>query len=158
MSRFDECFNVVVGHEGGYVNDPHDPGGETMFGITRRDHPDAFANGPPSIETAKTIYRNDYWTPAGCDKLPAPYDLLVFDAAINQGILPAVSMMQKALGVSPDGRVGPVTIAACQSAGAEGPALVLSERALRYAQTRGFDRYGRGWLKRTYLIAMECAK
>lgn len=156
MSRYSDCFDIVVGHEGGYVNDPHDPGGETIFGITRRDHPDAWLNGPPDIEVARNIYNTQYWRAAGCDVLPQPYDLLVFDAAVNQGIYPAVSMLQKALGVPTDGRVGPVTVAACHSAGKDGPALCLAERALRYAQTRGFDRYGRGWLKRTYLIAMEC--
>ena len=158
MSRFTDCFAHVVGLEGGYSNDPHDPGGETMYGITRRDHPSAFADGPPSLEVAQRIYENEYWRAAGCDRLPVPYDLLVFDAAVNQGIYPAVSMMQKALGVTPDGRVGPVTIAACQTASAEGPALCLAERALRYSQTNGFARYGKGWLKRTYLIAMACAR
>lgn len=156
MSRFDECFQHVVGIEGGYVNDPHDPGGETIWGIARRYHPDAWRNGPPTLEQAKAIYRNDYWTPAGCDRLPQPYDLIVFDGSVNQGIRPTIRGMQTALRVDPDGHLGPITIAAAQVAGLEGVALVLAERALRYAQTRGFDRYGKGWLKREFLIAMHC--
>lgn len=158
MTRYDKCFEVVIGHEGGYSNDPHDPGGETMYGITRRDHPDAFAHGLPSLETAKAIYAEKYWRAAGCDRLPEPYDLIVFDSAVNQGNYPAVTILQRALGLMPDGRVGPLTIAACQTAGKEGPARCLAERALRYAQTNGFARYGIGWLKRTYLIAMECSR
>ena len=64
--------------------------------------------------------------------------------------------MQKALGVDVDGRVGPITIAAARTAGDEQVALALAHRALRYSQTHGFARYGLGWLKRTYLVAMAC--
>lgn len=155
MNRFDYCFGVVVGHEGGYVNDPHDPGGETIWGITRRDHPEAWANGRPTVEQAKAIYLRHYWTPAGCEDLPEGYDLAIFDSAINQGVRPAAMMLQKALGVTIDGDVGPQTVKAAQEQGKEGLARCLAERALRYAQTRGFDRFGLGWLKRTYLIAIE---
>jgi lysozyme family protein len=153
--RFEECFEIVVGHEGGYVNDLNDPGGETIYGITRRDHPDLWILGRPTLEQAQARYEQQYWNAAGCDKLPKPWDLLVFDAAVNQGIIPAVMTIQKALGLTADGRVGPQTIAACTSANKEQVALALAHRSLRYAQTRGFDRYGLGWLKRTYLIAMS---
>lgn len=155
MSRFDACFEFVVGAEGGYVNDPNDPGGETIWGITRRDHPEAWAQGRPTIEAAKAIYRKQYWDVVRGDDWPEGYDLAVFDAAINQGTGPAVMMAQKALGVTIDGKAGPQTVSAARAAGREGIALCLAERALRYAQTRGFDRYGKGWLKRTYLLAME---
>lgn len=153
MSRFTDCFAHVVGLEGGYVNDPHDPGGETIYGITRRDHPDLWANGRPTLEQAQERYRAEYWDACRCDSLPNPYDLIVFDAAVNQGPVQAVMMLQKALGLTTDGRVGPLTIAACQTAGKEGPALVLTERAMRYIGTRNFDRFGRGWLKRLFLVA-----
>ena len=153
--NFDKCFDIVVGHEGAYSNDAQDPGGETMWGITRRDHPGAWLEGRPTIEQAREIYRKQYWLPAGCNELPDGYDLVVFDSAINQGVKPASMMLQSALRVTIDGDVGPQTIAAAKAAGREGIALTLAERALRYSQTRGFDRFGKGWLKRTYLIAME---
>lgn len=108
------------------------------------------------MDDAKRIYRREYWIASGSDRLPPPWDLIVFDAAVNMGIFPGVQFMQKAVGVEPDGRVGPVTIAACMKAGKEQLALALAYRAMRYAQIRGFERFGRGWLKRTYLIAMEC--
>lgn len=156
MSRFAFCFEHVIGAEGGYVNDPQDPGGATIYGITRRDHPDLWLDGPPTLEQAQDRYERDYWLKAGCDKLPAPWDLLVFDMAVNQGIFPAVTAMQKAIGAEADGRVGPMTISAAKMAGDEQIAMALAYRALRYAQTRGFERYGLGWLKRTYLVAMAC--
>lgn len=159
MDRFDHCFKLVIGVEGGYVNDPHDPGGATIYGITRRDHPDLWLDGPPTLEMAKQRYLERYWYPAQCDKLPAPFDLLVFDSAVNQGIRPAVRILQRALGVADDGVIGKITISAMtEKRGpqlAEAVAMTLAQRALYYAQTRGFDRYGLGWLKRTYLVAMD---
>lgn len=156
MSRWQFCFEHVIGSEGGYVNDPADPGGETIYGIARRDHPDMWADGPPTLEAAMARYEDQYWRASGANRLPEPYDLLVFDSAVNQGAHAAVSILQRGLGIEPDGRVGPQTIAACLSAGPEGPAKVLAERALRYTLTRGFDRFGRGWLKRTYMVALAC--
>jgi lysozyme family protein len=155
VSRFEECFEFVIGAEGGYSNDPQDPGGATIHGITRRDHPDLWLYGPPTLDQAQARYRTDYWSKAKCDRLPPPWDLLLFDSAVNQGVFPAVATIQKALGVEADGRVGPITIAACQTADKEKVALALAYRSQRYAQTRGFDRYGIGWLKRTYLLAMR---
>ena len=154
MTRFDFCFEHVVGLEGGHVNDPADAGGETRYGITRRDHAAAWLTGPPTLEQAKAIYDEQYWRAAGCDKLPAPWDLLAFDAAVNQGRWAAIQAIQAAIGIEQDGRVGPQTIAACTAAGKEQVALALAHRARKYATTRGFDRFGLGWLKRTYLIAM----
>jgi len=158
MNRFDVCFERVIGAEGGYSNDVHDPGGETMYGITRRDHPDLWLSGPPTLEMAKSRYYDRYWLAAGCDKLPAPWDLLVFDAAVNQGLFPAAKAIQEALGVVADGRIGPITIAAAKRAGKEAVALALAHRALRYSQTNGFARYGLGWLKRTYVVAMQAGQ
>ena len=157
MSRFADCFHLVLGTEGGYSNDPDDPGGETIWGITRRDHPDLWVEGRPSIEDAQDRYFTHYWRKAGCDRLAEPFDLLVFDSAVNQGIYPAVLAVQKALSVTPDGRVGPLTIAAAKAAGKEEVAMSLAYRALAYSQLHGFSRYGLGWLKRTYLVAIACA-
>lgn len=158
MSRFDDCFQFVIGSEGHYSNDSHDVGGETMFGITRRDHPSAWLTGPPSLDVAKEIYRAEYWNACGCDKMPEPWDLLIFDAAVNMGRYSGVMLAQKALGVVEDGRVGPVTVAAAKNANEEQVAMCLAYRAVRYATTHGFDRFGRGWLKRTYLLAMSIAR
>lgn len=84
VDRFDMAFALVIGAEGGYVNDPNDPGGETKYGISKRAYPNL--NIPAlTIEQAKEIYRRDYWIPLDCDILPAPMDLYVFDAGVNMG-------------------------------------------------------------------------
>lgn len=84
MSLFDSAFQIVVGIEGGYVNDPQDPGGETKFGLSKRANPDLdIAN--LTLEQAKARYLEKYWKGRGCDKLPWTEALLVFDASVNGG-------------------------------------------------------------------------
>lgn len=151
---FDKAFEHVVGVEGGYVNDPRDPGGETKWGICKRDHPDVDIKNL-TLDDAKQIYALRYWTPAKCEQLPWPLALFVFDAAVNQGVKPAVMLLQKALGTAQDGVLGNNTMAAVRKADQkELAALYMADRALRYTGTRNFDNYGRGWFKRLFLTAM----
>lgn len=84
MSNFDAAFQIVVGMEGGYVNDPADPGGETKYGISKRRYP---AEDIPNLtlDRAKFLYQRDYWNPHHCEFLPWAEALLVFDTAVNGG-------------------------------------------------------------------------
>jgi lysozyme family protein len=84
MSRYDIAFPLVISAEGGYVNDPDDPGGETKFGISHKAYP-ALQIANLTIEDAKLIYLVDYWNKMDCDSLPPPLDLFVFDCAVNMG-------------------------------------------------------------------------
>lgn len=151
----DKAFEHIVGVEGGYSNDPRDPGGETKYGITKRDHPNVDI-ASLTLDDAKEIYRVQYWTPAMCDAFPWPLNLFVFDAAVNQGVDTAKKLLQKSLGVAQDGIVGKATLAAVGRADQkELCAMFMADRALRYTGTRNFDVYGRGWFKRLFVIAME---
>ena len=153
---FDRAFEFVIGVEGGYVNDPRDPGGETIYGITRRDHPDAWRTGRPTLDAAKEIYKTRYWAPAQCDKLDWPLSFFVFDSAVNQGVGTAIKLLQKTIGTVQDGMIGQNTLRALQAREPmELCALYLAHRGLRYTGTRNFDRYGLGWFKRLFKIAME---
>lgn len=71
--------------DGGYTNDPRDPGGETKFGISKRAHPTVDIKNL-TLEQATEIYRKEYWTPAGCDSIPFPNCVAVFDTAVNCGV------------------------------------------------------------------------
>lgn len=154
MSQFDRAFEHVIGLEGGYVNDPRDPGGETKYGITRRDHPDVdIAALTPAL--AKEIYRNLYWL-SMFDELQWPLAAFVFDAAVNQGGPTAAKLLQKAADTAQDGIIGQNTMRAINAKNQrELCALFMADRALRYTGTRNFDLYGRGWLKRLFVLAME---
>lgn len=154
MSEFDKAFDAVVGIEGGYVNDQKDPGGETKYGICKRSYPNEDIKNL-TLEHAKLLYKRDYWDAAKCDQLPSPLNLFVFDGAVNQGVAPAIKTLQKTLNVVQDGILGQQTITAAQTMRKDAVALFMADRALRYTGTRNFDLYGRGWLKRLFLISME---
>jgi len=111
IETFGIALDFVLAHEGGYVHDAADPGGETNYGISRAAHPELEV-GDISIETARVIYWQDYWQPARCETLPAPLAVALFDAAVNHGVQTAVKMLQRELPVHADGIIGPKTRAA----------------------------------------------
>lgn len=152
MSRATQAIAFVLEEEGGYVNDPNDPGGETNFGISKRAYPDL----PIALLTkadALAIYERDYWYPAGCHQLPGPLALCVLDMAVNMGMERAVRTLQGALGVARDGVVGPLTVAAAQAAdGHEAMERLMAARVQAYAAMAHFGRFGTGWLRRTFRI------
>lgn len=151
MSRFDDAFERTVGHEGGYVNDPRDPGGETIYGISRRSHPQAWAMGRPTLDQAKNIYREQYWEPLRCDELPLPLDEFLFDFAVNSGVKTAILALQSAAGVLQDGKLGPKTLAAVKAKPVfETIRLLFVDRAMVFALNQNDKLYGRGWFARLF--------
>ncbi len=92
-SSFDQAIKFVLRWEGGYSNDPRDPGGETKFGISKRAHPSLnIAN--LTEDEAKVIYKVDYWNKAGCSQIAYPLDIVVFDTAVNQGVGRALEFLR----------------------------------------------------------------
>lgn len=141
-------------HEGGYVNDPRDPGGETMLGITiavarANGYTGAMKDMPRA--TAAAIYQVKYWTAAGCDAVPDVLKFDLFDMAVNQGVPSAVKALQHAVGVTEDGALGPATLTAVKAAL---PVRLLfrfdAARLVHYAENSDAQllTYGRGWLRR----------
>lgn len=154
-ASFDKAFAAIVGVEGGYVNNPTDPGGETKFGISKRAYPKVDIKNL-TMAQAKDIYANDYWVPVRGDDMPWPLSLFLFDAAVNQGIDAAIPLLQKSVGVPQDGTLGPKTVQAAQKADPkELCSLFMANRALRYTGTRNFDIDGRGWLKRLFRVVID---
>lgn len=148
MSAFDDFIGRVLSHEGGYVSDARDPGGETKFGISKRSYPHIDIRNL-SRESAVAIYRHDFWDRVQGDKLPRQLAFQALDAAVNHGIGNSVRWMQRAAGVADDGVIGPVTLAAVGRA--EPTDLVLrfnAERLRFYARLSTFDAFGRGWVNR----------
>lgn len=154
MDNFERAFELVVGIEAGYVNDPTDPGGETKYGISKRSYPNLdIAN--LTLDAAKSIYASDFWQACSCDQMPWPLCLFVFDMAVNQGQPTARVMLQRSLGVAADGVIGPVTLAAANKMDDEALALLLTARAYRYMLADNFTVDGRGWFKRLFLMAFN---
>jgi lysozyme family protein len=159
--RFDECLEFTLQSEGGYVDDPADPGGATNMGITLatlREWSDDRDLGVPqvqdmSLRTARAIYRALYWNPLRADDLPLGVDLSVFDFGVNAGIWRTARLLQRALGFTGDevdGSIGPETLTAAAKADARGLIDDLAERqAAYYRGLADFPTFGRGWLSRT---------
>lgn len=161
QDKFAICFAEVIGEEGGYVNNPHDPGGETKFGIAKRYNPGLDIRSL-TLDQARDIYLARYWAPARCDLLPLPLAVVYFDAVVNMGSGVAVKLMQSVLGEVPDGDIGPRTIGAMTNIhdiDAIGAAIVAfqAERGLYYASRAHFSDFGRGWLRRVIRGAMKAA-
>jgi lysozyme family protein len=149
-ARFIACAGLVIERiEGGYVNDPNDPGGETNFGISKRAYPNVDIAGLTE-GAALQIYYDDYWVKSGCSALPRGLDLWVFDGAINHGVSEAVKLLQGALKVGVDGVIGPQTEAAAQ-AWAE-PELYLLARLKHYQSLPGWSEDQNGWTLRLFII------
>lgn len=145
---FTQAVGIILKLEGG-DKVIIDSGGLTKYGISQRAYPDLDIEALTEKD-AIDIYRRDYWNAVKGDDLEWPLNLLVFDAAVNQGVHAAVQMLQRAAGgLSIDGRFGPATLARVKGANQkELAALFIAERALRYADTRHFSIYGRGWMAR----------
>ena len=116
LTRFDDIIKVVLKHEGGYVNDPVDPGGETNFGIAKRGHPDVDIKNLTE-EGAKEIYYQDYWMKNRVPQVPDELKHIYFDMCVNQGKGRAVKILQQAANakganLKVDGGLGPKTISA----------------------------------------------
>lgn len=148
MTWFDQCFDKLISHEGGYVNDSRDPGGETKYGISKRAYPQVDIKAL-TLDTAKAIYKRDYWDRAQCDKLPPQLAYLLFDAAVNSGIGQAIRFLQRAVNLADDGVLGPLTLAAVQRMDVESIASrYLAQRLEFMTKLSTWDTFSKGWARR----------
>ena len=152
MSNFDKAFDLLIGNEGGYVNNPADPGGETNWGITRAVAVDnGYTGNMKSMpkETAKQIYKKMYWEKLQCDQLGFVVAFQLFDAGVNHGNSQAVKFLQRALSVVDDGVIGDKTIAATNSLDdLQIVMLFNAERIEFYSSLKTFSTFGKGWVRR----------
>lgn len=149
--NFDRAFTDLLGHEGGYVNNPADPGGETNWGITvavARENGYVGAMKDMDQSVAKTIYARKYWLPE-FESLPYAVAFQVFDAAVNSGVGQSVRWLQRAVGVADDGQFGPVTLSAVRAI--DPTKLVMffnAERLLFMTNLSTWSSFGKGWARR----------
>jgi len=150
--NFDRAFHTLLGHEGGFVDHPDDPGGATNWGVTERV---ARAHGYTGhmrdlpVDTAKAIYRKDYWDAVRAEELPAAIRYAVFDAAVNSGPRQAIRWLQRAVGVRDDGVIGPVTLGAVRGANPEQVLRRMLAQRLRFMTgLSNWPTFGRGWARR----------
>ena len=165
-ATFPRALAAVLKHEGGWSNHPRDPGGATMKGVTLQTFSD-FLKRPATKaelkritdEQLRKIYRDRYWDAIAGDRLAVGLDLVVFDMAVNAGPRRAGRMFQALLGVTPDGAIGPRTLAAAESHDSGTLILAYSqERRNYYRSLATFQTFGRGWLRRVDEVEIEAFK
>jgi len=159
---FDKAFDLIIGQEGGYGADTRDPGNwtggkcglgtcrGTKYGISAASYPMVDIAGL-STSTAKVIYHRDYWAAIRADEMPPALALLVFDAAVNNGVGQAIRWLQAATKVLVDGQLGAQTMAAVAAASGQGPALMAEFQSLRLIFMTGlpaWKTFGHGWARR----------
>jgi len=152
MDRFDWIIKFTLDAEGGYDNDPDDPGGETKYGIDKRSHPNVNIK-ELTVEEAKDIYFTEYWTKYSCWLYAAPLGEVYFDCCVNTGAKQSNKFLQRAVGTAPDGIVGPKTIEAIASKDAYKTAFeVINQRQKFYenlADNRpSLKKFLKGWTNR----------
>lgn len=135
MKDFNKALKFVLRWEGGYTNDPNDPGGETKYGISKRSYPELDIS-KLTLKQAKEIYYQNYWLKAGCDGLPFPFNICVFNCAVNCGVKRAKGF------INPynDWRD------------------YLFKQIEYYTNLKNFKYFGRGWINRTIDLFYEIKK
>jgi len=153
--NFPKSLALVLKDEGGNDDDPADHGGRTSRGITQREY-DAWRQirGQPkgdvwkaTDEDVAAIYREEYWNPL-CDSFPAGIDYLYFDMAVNAGPRRAAILLQRALGVADDGRIGPITKLAISKAEPRRLIVKYSEAKRAFYISLHQPKFTKGWLNR----------
>lgn len=145
---FDIAFDRLMGNEGGYVNDPNDPGGETNWGISKRSYPTVSIK-ELTRDGAKAIYKRDFWDRVHADGLFDGVAFQALDFAVNSGIETSVRKLQAALGVGDDGHWGPTTQAAAKAMSETDQIMRLNAQRLRFmTKLSGWKNFGAGWANR----------
>jgi len=146
--NFDQAFDRLMSNEGGYVNDPRDPGGETNWGICKRSYPKVDIKNL-TREQAKEIYFKDFWCRGQMNEYNPAIAFQVFDIAVNSGIETAVRMLQRAAGVADDGHIGAITIAAVNAKSVPDMLmLIIAERLDFWRKLSTWPAFGKGWAGR----------
>ena len=165
QSNWPQSFRLMLASEGGFSNHPSDPGGMTNLGVTKatwenwvgRASDEAEMRGL-TPEKVEPLYKKKYWDAVRGDELPVGLDYLMFDFAVNAGAGRAIKTLQTAVGVTPDGGFGPMTMAAVQAV----DPVELIERFSQakedfYRSLTTFATFGKGWLNRVADVKVKAS-
>jgi len=150
------CLETILHHEGGYVNHPEDPGGETNLGVTKRVYEEFGGTKDMkdlTVEDVEPIYKKNYWDRVKADQLPSGLDLCVFDFGVNAGTGRSAKFLQGMIGATQDGAIGPATLAKVNEfvsiEGVDGAIAEFQHRRQGYYEgLKTFATFGRGWTRR----------
>lgn len=156
--NFEKCLEMLLVHEGGFVNHPSDPGGMTNLGVTKQTWQEWVGHDVSEKEMRNLtptmvapLYKRKYWDACRADELVSGVDYCVFDIAVNSGVGRAIKLLQSVVGATPDGGFGSITAALVQKAEADPVRLIelLSAKRLEFMQSlKSFPIFGKGWSRR----------
>ena len=154
QGNYQTCLDLVLKSEGGWVNNPSDPGGETNLGVTKRVWEEYVGHPVESLkkltkEDVAPLYEQKYWRPCYGEVLPRGLDLLSFSMGVNAGTGRSVKLLQSSLGCVPDGVIGPKTRELISASNSATLIAKFSEtRREYYRSLKTFPIFGKGWLNR----------
>ena len=154
--NFDKCLKMLLSHEGGFVNHPDDPGGITNLGVTKKVYDEWIGRESTEQEMRDLtpddvgpIYKKNYWDRVKADHLPSGVDWCAFDSAVNAGMSRPSQAIQRAVGATQDGAIGPATISLIMEKDPEEIInYVYGVRQDFYKSLKTFETFGRGWTRR----------
>lgn len=159
--NFEKCFALVIKNEGGYVDNPKDPGGATNLGCTKKVWEEWVGHEVSKDDIralthadVMPLYKKRYWDAVKGDNLPDGVDYAVFDLAINSGPGRAAKTLQSVLDVTADGQIGPATLRALETTNPREIASRICEARLAFLQALPtWDTFGKGWGRRVAEVA-----
>tara|TARA_E500000081_G_C6117016_1_gene345790 strand:- start:577 stop:1101 length:525 start_codon:yes stop_codon:yes gene_type:complete len=171
VENFKHCLEIILHHEGGYVNHPKDPGGMTNLGVTKRVYESWVGKEVNesdmralTADDVAPIYEKNYWDKVKGNDLPGGLDLCVFDFGVNAGPGRAAKYLQTMIGTVADGGIGPNTLLALGNYVDEvgDVAQVIKDyqekRQSYYEGLSTFATFGKGWTRRVEETTEEALK
>jgi len=164
MNRnWDKCFDLVIVNEGGYVDNPADPGGATNWGCTKAVWEQYIGHEVSkedirnlTKEDVKPLYKRNYWDAIHGDALPSGLDYCLFDCAINSGVGRAAKFIQEIVGVFADGAIGNNTVAAINQMNTVTMINEFSDKRQQFLELlKTFPVFGKGWTKRVQEVRIK---
>lgn len=166
--NFEHCLKKLLEHEGNFVNHPQDPGGMTNLGVTARvweewvGHPvNEKQMRALTPEDVAPLYKRKYWDACRADELISGLDYCVFDVAVNSGPGRAIKFLQSAVGATPDGGFGSITLALVRKAEADPVKLIesYSNSRIQFLKSlKTWPVFGKGWERRVNEVQAESLK
>ena len=158
--NFDKAFELLIGHEGGFTQNPKDAGNwtggkvgygvnkGTKYGIASNSYPDLDIKNL-TLDHAKLIYKRDYWNKVKGDELPMGISFHVFDMAVNSGVSRSIKLLQKTVGTIEDGIIGPKTLESLKLMDVNQAIQIYNANRLQfYTSLSDFSNFGKGWVNR----------
>ena len=163
--NWEMAFQMVLKHEGGYVNNPKDPGGMTNLGVTKKvweeyvghEVDEAIMRGL-TPDMVQPLYKKNYWDRIKGDQLPDGVDYAAYDLAVNSGVGRAAKYLQQIAGVPADGIIGPKSLEAIKSCPAEEVVDALCDMRLEFLKRLPtWTTFGKGWERRVVEVKQKAS-